>query len=154
ITLVPQGKLGVRCLSANDVFFDDVKVPPSAVLGEVGKGWKTLATTLNTERITVAAECLGGAQAALDTAVRYAKEREAFGRPIGTYQALQHKLADSYVEMESARLLMLKAASLDDQGLPCQFEATAAKLTASEAAFNVATRGMDVMAGAGFMLEH
>src|SRR5262249_34986711 len=92
LSFVPQKKLGVRCVAANDVFFGEVTVPPAAVLGEVGKGWRTLAATLNTERITVAAEALGVAEAALDAAVAYANEREAFGRPIGSYQALQHKL--------------------------------------------------------------
>jgi acyl-CoA dehydrogenase len=101
----------------------------------------------------VAANAIGNAQAALDDATRFAQERVAFGRPIGGFQAIQHKLVDSAVEIDMARLLMYKAVARFEQGHSAYVEATAAKMVASEVAFRVASRGMDILAGHGFMME-
>ncbi len=147
------GKLGGRCLSTCEVFFDGVEVPAENLVGERDTAWSQLTKTLNHERITVAANAIGNAQAALDDAMQFAKERVAFGRPIGGYQAIQHKLVDSAVEIEMARLLMYKAATAFEAGESAFFEATAAKMVASEVAFKVASRGMDVLAGHGFTTE-
>lgn len=147
------GKLGGRCLSTCEVFFDDVEVPLENLVGERDAAWSQLVKTLNHERITVAANAIGNAQAALDDAVQFAKERVAFGRPIAAFQAIQHKLVDSAVEIETARLLMYKAAVAFEAGGTAFFEATAAKMVASEVAFRVASRGMDVLAGHGFTTE-
>ncbi len=153
LTIRRMRKLGGRAISACDVYFDDVHVPDDDVLGQPGRAWRWLVGTLNTERITVAAECLGMASAAIADAKSYALQREAFGRPIGAFQAVQHKIADSIVDYEAARLLTLRAAALEDAGLPCRIEAASAKMFASEAAFRIATRGMDILAGAGFLME-
>ncbi len=146
-------KLGGRCLSTCEVFFDDVEVPASSMIGDRDKVWYQLVKTLNHERITVAANAIGNAQAALDDAMQFAKERVAFGRPIGGFQLIQQKLVDSVVEIEMARLLMYKAATLFESGKSAFVEATAAKMVASEVAFKVASRGMDILAGHGFMME-
>jgi acyl-CoA dehydrogenase len=148
-----MGKLGGRCLSTCEVFFDDVEVPLENLVGERDHAWAQLTKTLNHERITVAANAIGNAQAAFDDAMQFAKERVAFGRPIGGFQAIQHKLVDSAVEIEMARLLMYKAATAFESGEGAFFEATAAKMIASEVAFKVASRGMDVLAGHGFTTE-
>ena len=149
----PMKHLGVRAVAANQIFLNDVRVPASQVLGEVDRGWYHIIQTLNNERIEIAALCLGIAQAALDDAVAYAKERHAFGRPIGQFQAIQHQLADSFVETELARAMVYKAAWLQSQGLPVAAEAAMAKLVASEAALRVSSRGMEIMAGAGYMMD-
>jgi acyl-CoA dehydrogenase len=146
-------KLGGRSLSTCEVFFDDVEVPAENLMGERDKAWRQLTKTLNHERITVAANAIGNAQAALDDATRFAQERVAFGRPIGGFQAIQHKLVDSAVEIDMARLLMYKAVARFEQGHSAYVEATAAKMVASEVAFRVASRGMDILAGHGFMME-
>ncbi len=146
-------KLGGRCLSTCEVFFRDVEIPVDAIVGERDRVWYQLVKTLNHERITVAANALGNAQAAYDDAMRYALERTAFGRSIGAFQAIQHKLVDSAVEIEMARLLMYKAAVTFEQGQSAFVEAAAAKMIASEVAFRVASRGMDIFAGHGFTME-
>lgn len=146
-------KLGGRCLSTCEVFFDNVEVPVENLVGERDRAWSQLTKTLNHERITVAANAIGNAQAALDDAMDFAKERVAFGRPISAYQAIQHKLVDSAVEIDMARLLMYKAVVTFEAGRSAYAEATAAKMVASEVAFRVASRGMDVAAGHGFMME-
>jgi acyl-CoA dehydrogenase len=147
-------KLGGRCLSTCEVFFDNVEVPAENLIGEQDRAWRQLTKTLNHERITVAANALGNAQAAYDDALAYAKERMAFGKAIGAFQAIQHKLVDSYVEIDMARLLTYKAARLFEQGKPGFMEATAAKMVATEVAFKVASRGMDIYAGHGFLMAN
>jgi acyl-CoA dehydrogenase len=146
-------KLGGKCLSTCEVFFDDVVVPASAMVGERDVAWGNLTKTLNHERITVAANAIGNAVAALDDGLQFAKERVAFGKPIGGFQAIAHKLVDSWVEIDMARLLMWKAIALFESGQSAFVEATAAKMVASEVAFRVASRGMDIEAGHGFMME-
>jgi len=148
-----MAKLGGRCLSTCEVFFDDVEVPAENLVGDRDRAWWQLTKTLNHERITVAANAIGNAQAALDDAMTFAQERVAFGRPIGGFQAIQHKLVDSAVEIEMARLLMYKAVAKFERGDSAYAEATAAKMVASEVAFRVASRGMDISAGHGFMME-
>jgi acyl-CoA dehydrogenase len=146
-------KLGGRCLSTCEVFLTDVVVPATSMVGERDNAWRQLTKTLNHERITVAANALGNAQAAQDEAMRFAQDRVAFGRPIGGFQAIQHKLVDSAVEIEMARLLMYKAAVSFESGQSAFVESTAAKMIASDVGFRVASRGMDIEAGHGFTME-
>lgn len=153
ITIKRLKKLGIKALGTCQVFFDNVKVPKENLLGERDRGWYHILNTLNNERIVIAAMCLGGAQAALQDSVQYAKDRVVFNHPIGQYQAIQHYIADMYIKVESARLLVQKAAHLQSLGMPCGTESSMAKLVASEAAHFAASRGMQIMAGFGYMME-
>jgi alkylation response protein AidB-like acyl-CoA dehydrogenase len=154
ITIKKLKKLGIKALGTCELFFDDVMVPKENLLGKRDHGWYHLLDTLNNERIVIASLCAGGAQAALDDAVQYAKERIAFGRPIGQYQAIQHYVADMFTKIELARLITYKAAWLQSKGLPCHVESNMAKLAASEAALYATSRGMQIMAGYGYMMEY
>lgn len=154
ITINRLKKLGIKALGTCELFFDDVMVPKEDLLGERDRGWYHLLDTLNNERIVIAALCVGGAQAALDDAVQYAKERIVFDRPIGQYQAIQHYVADMFTKIELARLITFKAAWLQSNGLPCHVESNMAKLAASEAALYATSRGMQIMAGYGYMMEY
>jgi acyl-CoA dehydrogenase len=142
--------LGLRSTATNQCFFDDVRVPRDFRIGDQGKGWDALLASLNNERIAVAALALGNAQAALDLALDYAKQREAFGRKLGQIQAIQHYLARMSIEIETARLALYHAAELQDQGKDCGREATMAKYVASEAGVHVTDLGMRILAGAGY----
>lgn len=147
-------KLGSRFLHSYEVSYRDVRVPKSSIIGTEGRGWHAILDTLNNERIFVAAVCVGLGQGALDDAVQYAKERGAFGKPIGQFQAVQHPLADSLTEIELARLMTYKASWMQDQGQDCSLPASMAKYFASEAAFRTTDRGMRVLAGYGFAMEY
>lgn len=154
IEIVPLKKFTIKGASACEIFFDNVKVPAKNMLGELHNGWYELLKTLNHERIMVAALTNGIGQAALEDMVDYAKKREAFGRPIGQYQAIQHKVADTVMELEFAKLITYKATWLLEQGKPCHLEAAMAKLVSSEMAFNAATRGLDILAGYGVTTDY
>lgn len=146
-------KLGLKSAGTTEIFYTDVRVPKENILGEVDKGWYSLVHTLNNERIGVGALCVGMAQAILDDALDYAKERTAFGKPIGQFQAIQHYLAEMAMEIELARLMVYKAAWLQAQGKPCAVESAMAKLYASDVCFRNACKGMQIMAGHGYMME-
>lgn len=154
ITIRRIDTIGVRSIGTNEIFFEDVKVPPENLLGKKDNGWYHLVSTLNNERITVAACGLGMGQAALDYAVKYVKERVAFGRPIGQFQSVQHKLAVASKDLELARLITHKAAWLQSKNKPCHIEAGMAKLAASEAAVKATEVGMQVMGGYGYSMEY
>lgn len=147
-------KLGSRFLHSYEVVYQDVRVPKSSVVGQPGRGWQAVLDTLNNERIFIAATCVGLGQGAVDDACQYARERRAYGRPIGQFQAVQHPLADSLTEIELARLLTYKAAWMQDREQDCALPATMAKYFASEAAFRATDRGMRVLAGYGFTMEY
>jgi acyl-CoA dehydrogenase len=147
-------KLGSHILASFEVIYEDAKIAKENILGERGKGWYHLLTTLNNERIVCAAICVGVAQGCLEEANQYAKEREAFGKPIGTFQAVQHQLADMATEIELARLITYKAAWMQSQGIECGVEASMAKMYASEAAFRCTDRAMRILAGYGFTMEY
>ena len=154
IEIVPLKKFTIKGASACEIFFDNATVPAKNMLGELHNGWYELLKTLNHERIMVAALTNGIGQAALEDMVDYAKKREAFGRPIGQYQAIQHKIADTVMELEFAKLITYKATWLLEQGKPCHLEAAMAKLVSSEMAFNAATRGLDILAGYGVTTDY
>ena len=154
IEVNPIKKLGFKSVATSEVIFDNVSVPRENILGELDNGWYHLLDTLNNERIDVAAQCIGIAQGAFDLALEYAKQREAFGKPIGQFQAIQHYLANMATEIELARLMNYKAAWLQSNGKPCGVESTMAKLYASETAFKVASQGMQILGGYGFAMEY
>lgn len=140
----------------NDLFFTDCFVPDSAVVGEVGHGWKQLMAGLNLERMILAANMLGTAQRAFDDTVTYVKQREQFGRPIGSFQALRHRIADMATELECARLLVADVARTIDENPDKMFprEASMAKLKCTELAKHVALEGMQMMGGYGYATEY
>jgi alkylation response protein AidB-like acyl-CoA dehydrogenase len=144
----------MRSLGSCEVLFDDVFVPDEDVLGEVDQGWRVVAETLNSERIMNGANCTGALQGVLDDMVAYAKERTAFGKPIGEFQAVQHMIADTYMGLETARMMTYRAAWLQANGRPCAIESTMAKVIASEACFAGADRGMQVLGGYGYATEY
>jgi acyl-CoA dehydrogenase len=154
IEIVPLKKFTIKGASACEIFFDNATVPEKNMLGELHNGWYELLKTLNHERIMVAALTNGLGQAALEDMVDYAKKREAFGRPIGQYQAIQHKIADTALELELAKLITYKATWLLENGKPCHMEAAMAKLFSSEMAFKASARGLDVLAGYGVTLDY
>ncbi|MSP43171.1 MAG: acyl-CoA dehydrogenase, partial [Alphaproteobacteria bacterium] len=121
--------------------------------GEEGKGFKYLLHGLNPERVLIAAEAIGLGRVALKRAVQYAKERVVFDRPIGMNQAIQHPLAKCWMDLEAANLMMLKAASLYDAGLPCGAEANTAKYLASEAGYRACEQAVLTLGGMGYAKE-
>ncbi len=147
-------KLGRHAVDTNMLFIDNLKVSASDVVGEVGGGFRILLDGLNPERILVAAEAVGIGRSAVDRAVKYAKERNVFGRPIGQNQAIAHPLADAYSKLEVAQLMVMKAAWLFDHGKPCGAEANIAKLRAAEAGFEACDRAVQTLGGYGYMQEY
>jgi butyryl-CoA dehydrogenase len=133
-----------------DVTFDELRLPATAVLGEVGQGFKIALRALEGGRVAIAAQALGVGQSALDEALVYARSHEAFGQPIGHFQAIQFQLADLVTNLEAARLLMWKAADEHDRSPAAPLEAAMAKLQASEAAHAAADRAMQILASAGY----
>jgi alkylation response protein AidB-like acyl-CoA dehydrogenase len=139
----------------NDVFLTGVRLPADAVVGEVDQGWPQLMAGLNYERLFLASNMLGRARRAFDDAVAYVREREQFGRPVGTFQALRHRIADLATEIECTRLLVREVA-LDCDAQPDKVfprEASMAKLKATELAKRVALEGMQMMGGYGYTTE-
>ena len=145
--------MGQRAACTCEVFLDDARAPADAVVGELGRGWQTLLRTLDEERILCAAMYVGITAAALDSALQYARDRTAFGRSIGAYQAVQHPLADTATELEQIRLLTAKAAWLQSSGKECATEAAMAKLAATEVAIRATDRCMRVLGGFGMVEE-
>jgi alkylation response protein AidB-like acyl-CoA dehydrogenase len=154
ITATPIPKLGMRSLGSCEIQFDDVFIPDDDVLGEVDHGWRVLADTLNSERIMNGANCAGALAGVLEDMLAYSRERTAFGKPIGQFQAVQHMIADTMIGLETARLLTYRAAWLQANGKPCAVESTMAKVAASEACFSGADRGMQVLGGYGYSMEY
>jgi alkylation response protein AidB-like acyl-CoA dehydrogenase len=149
----PYRKIGWHASDTRGVAFDGCRVPAHALLGERGRGFPQCLEILTGARIGVAALAVGLAQACLDAAVAYAGEREAFGRPIGANQAIQTKVADMRVAVETARLATYRAAWLKDEGRPHVAEASIAKLAASEAAVRCAGEAVQIHGAYGFSEE-
>ena len=145
--------MGQRAACTSEVFLDDARAPADAVVGEQGRGWYTLLRSLDEERILCAAMYVGITAAALEQALQYARDRNAFGRPIGAFQAVQHPLAETASELEQIRLLTAKAAWLQSEGRDCATEAAMAKLAASEAAVRATDRCMRVLGAYGLVEE-
>ncbi|MFJ8200349.1 acyl-CoA dehydrogenase family protein [Streptomyces sp. NPDC096152] len=149
-----HGKLGLRGQATAELVLEDVRVPASAMLAPEGKGFSVAMSALAKGRMSVAAGCVGIAQAALDAAVRYAGEREQFGRPIAHHQLVQELLSDIAVDVDAARLLTWRVADLIDRGLPFAVESSKAKLFASEAAVRAANNALQVFGGYGYIDEY
>ncbi|MBV8185510.1 MAG: acyl-CoA/acyl-ACP dehydrogenase [Hyphomicrobiales bacterium] len=147
-------KMGRSAVDSNTVFIDGLCVPESDRIGAEGEGFRAILHGMNPERILIAAEAVGIGRAALQRAARYARERVVFGRPIGQNQAIQHPLAQRFVELEAANLMMLKAASLYDQNRECGAEANAAKYLAGEAGFNACETALMTHGGMGYAKEY
>ena len=147
-------KMGRKAVDSNMLFIDGLRVPAGDRIGEEGEGFKYLLHGLNPERVLIAAEAIGLGQAALRRATQYAKERVVFGRPIGQNQSIQHPLAQSWMQLEAASLMVFKAASLYDAGKPCGAEANAAKYLAAEAAFQSCQTAMATLGGMGYAKEY
>ena len=145
--------IGWKGLDTRDLFFDNVWVPDSQVVGEPGGGLAQFLGSLEVGRISIAALSLGTAAGAMRMALDYARQREQFGTRISSFQAIQFKLADMATEIEAARWLTYRAASLRDAGQPFRKEAAMAKLKASQVATSVVSEAVQVFGGAGYMLD-
>ncbi|MFD0308770.1 acyl-CoA dehydrogenase family protein [Streptomyces sp. NPDC127119] len=149
-----HGKLGLRGQATAELTLEDVRVPASAMLGPEGKGFSVAMSALAKGRMSVAAGCVGIAQAALDAAVTYATEREQFGKVIARHQLVQELLSDIAVDVDAARLLTWRVADLVDRGEPFATESSKAKLFASEAAVRAANNALQVFGGYGYIDEY
>jgi alkylation response protein AidB-like acyl-CoA dehydrogenase len=149
-----EDKLGIRASSTCEVILEGCRVPRTRVIGEVGKGYKVAIETLNEGRIGIGAQMLGIAQAALDHAVRYTRERRQFGKPVAEFQGVQFQLARAATDVEAARLLVYNAARLRDAGEPFLTEAAMCKLHASEAAERVTSLAVNLFGGYGFVKDY
>ncbi|WP_194819222.1 acyl-CoA dehydrogenase family protein [Nocardia sp. XZ_19_385] len=149
-----KGKLGLRGQATAELSFDQVRVPDALRLGDEGAGFRIAMSALDKGRMGVAAGCVGVARACLEASVRYAGEREQFGKPIASYQLVQQMLADIAVETDAARLLTWRVADLIDRGQPFGTEASMAKLYASETAVRAANNAIQVFGGYGYIDEY
>ena len=149
-----EHKMGINTSITMELVFQELKVPKENLLGKEGDGFKIAMATLDGGRIGVAAQALGIAQAALDHAVKYSKERVQFGKPIASNQAIAFMLADMATKVDAARLLVYRAAYLKDKGLPYSKEAAMAKLYASDAAMAVTTDAVQIFGGYGYSREY
>ena len=145
--------LGMRGLATGELVFDECRVPPSALMVPPGAGFRRAMISLDAGRIGIGSQAVGIAQAAMEAAIRYAKERAAFGQPIASFQAIQFMLADMSAAIEGARLLLRRAAFLKDQGRPIIREAAEAKLVAADMAQKVVTDALQIHGAAGVSTE-
>jgi butyryl-CoA dehydrogenase len=149
----PDDKLGIRGSKSSQVFLDEAKLPRSALLGEVGQGFKVAMSTLDGGRIGIAAQAVGIARACLEDALDYALQRKTMGQAIAHHQAISFKLADMATEIDAARLLTLRAAYLKDAGQPYGKAAAMAKLYASDVANRAAREAIQIFGGNGYVTE-
>src|SRR5881296_4588726 len=148
-----ENKLGIRASSTTELILEDCKVPKENVLGEIGRGYKVSIETLNEGRIGIGAQMIGVARGALEAAIRYAKERRQFERPIAEFQAVAFELARMATELESARLMVYNAARLKTAGKRFVKEAAMAKYLASVVAERVTSRSLEIFGGYGYTKE-
>lgn len=149
-----ENKLGMRASDTSELILEEVRIPAENLLGEEGVGFKQAMKTLDGGRIGIAALALGMAQGAFEASVRYSTIRKAFGKPLCEHQGIQFKLADMAVQIEAARLLVYKAATLKDQGQPYAKSAAMAKLYASEIACKVAEEAVQIHGGYGYIKDY
>jgi alkylation response protein AidB-like acyl-CoA dehydrogenase len=162
--LVPNTTPGIRMkkmntivrksFGTNEYFMDDVRVPKSNLLGEVGKGWHYIGEHLEHERLSIAASQVGNARVALDDTIRYTKDRKQFGRALASFQVLKHRMAQNECELAAARLLVYSAAAKMARGQRALMEVSMAKLFASETLFNIAFNGMQALGGYAQLPEY
>lgn len=149
-----EDKLGLRASDTAELIFEDCVVPAENLLGMEGQGFVDAMRVLDGGRISIAALSLGMAQGAYETALHYSKQRKQFGRAISDFQAIQWKLADMATEIDAARLLTFRAASMKDAGIKTTLESSMAKLFASEVAVKVANEGVQILGGYGFIKDY
>ncbi|MGB9301200.1 MAG: acyl-CoA dehydrogenase family protein [Anaerolineae bacterium] len=149
-----EEKMGQRAADTREVIFEDVRVPVENRLGEEGHGFQLVMETLDRIRAEVAAAAVGVGRAAMEAALRYAKEREQFSRPIASFQAIQFKLANMAIKLEAARLLVWQAAWLADQGSRNSYESAIAKCFAADSAMEITTDAVQVFGGYGYVREY
>jgi len=149
-----KNKFGVRASDTAQLTLDQVRIPKENLLGEVNQGFIDTLTILDGGRISIAAMALGIGRGALEEALQYAQQREQFGQPIAHFQAIQWKLADMATELDAARLLVLRAAWLKDQGMRVTKESAMAKLYASEAATRACNAALQIHGGYGYMKDY
>jgi acyl-CoA dehydrogenase len=147
-------KAGRGASDSNEVWFDDFRIPAEDRIGEEGDGFKYLLEFANSERISIAANAVGVGQAAVEKATDYAADRVVFDAPIGSYQAVQHPLADSWAKLEMDELMIRKAAWLYDNDRDCGAEANAVKLRASEDSIEACERAVRAHGGMGYAKEY
>ncbi|HIC49575.1 MAG TPA: acyl-CoA dehydrogenase [Dehalococcoidia bacterium] len=145
-----EGKMGVRASTVGEIIFDNCQVPAVNQMGGDGVGFRQTMEVLNASRISIAAQCVGIAQSALDASIEYAKNRKAFGGTLSDLQAIQWMVADMATETEAARQLVMNTASLRDAGLPFNTEASMAKLFGSKVAMDAAYKAVQIHGGAGY----
>lgn len=148
-----EKKMGQNASDTCEIKLEDCVVPAENLLGEEGRGYRIALANLEGGRIGIASQCVGMARAALEIAVRYAHEREAFGKPIFEHQAVSFRLADMAVSLEAAYQLTLHAAALKDAGRPCLTEASMAKLFASETAERICSDAIQTLGGVGYIQD-
>ncbi len=148
-----EEKMGICGSHSAQLSFSDLRVPRNNLIGKEGDGFKAAMKTLDGGRIGIASQAIGIGRASLEASLRYAQERQSFGKPIAGYQAIQWKLADMAVEIDAARLLTHRAATLKDAGRPCTAQSAMAKLFAAEAAMKAATEAIQVHGGYGYTKE-
>ena len=154
ITVREIEKMGRHAVDSNEIFIDNLEIPVEDRIGEEGKGFSYLLHGLNPERIVTAGSLVGGGQAVIDKAAKYAAERIVFDRPIGMNQGIQHPLADCWMRLQAAETMMYKAATLYDAGKPCGLEANTAKYLAGDAYFESAARAVRTLGGFGYAKEY
>ena len=147
-------KMGRKAVDTNQLFIDGLKVPVEDRIGEEGQGFHYILHGMNPERILIASEAIGLGKVALKRAAQYANERVVFDRPIGKNQAIQHPLAECWMQLEAANLMMLKAASRFDRGLPCGAEANSAKFLGAEAGYQACLQAVMTHGGYGYAKEY
>jgi acyl-CoA dehydrogenase len=147
-------KLGRAAIDSNELFIDDLEVSDDDVIGQVDEGFSCLIDGLNPERTVIGLEGVGLGRAALELATQYAKDRVVFDRPIGKNQAVAHPLADSWIRLEAAEMMAMKAAELFDARQPCGPESAAAKFLGAEAGFEACDRAMSTLGGYGYAKEY
>lgn len=149
-----EKKMGHRASMLNELIFEDCNIPVNCLLGKEGEGFKIAMMELDGGRIGIGSLSIGVGFAAIDFATRYVKEREAFGKPLSSFEAIQWMIADSYTGLEAAQLLVLRAAYLKENKLPFTKEASMAKLFATETARNVAIRAIQMLGGYGYTKDY
>lgn len=149
-----EDKLGIRSADTSELIFEDVKVPAENMIGEEGKGYRQAMAVLDGGRVSIAGFSLGIAAGALESALKYAKERVQFDQPIADFQAIQWMLADGFTELDAARLLTYRAAFLEDQGKKIPKESAMAKLFASELAVKSSSMAVQIHGGYGFTKDY
>jgi acyl-CoA dehydrogenase len=154
ITLHEIEKMGRKCVDSNELFFEDFEIPAENLIGEEGRGFEYILHGMNPERVLIAAEAVGLGRVALQRATAYAKDRNVFNRPIGMNQGIQHPLAQNWMELEAANLMVMRAAWEYDSGKDCGASANAAKFLAGEAGFNACQQAVMTHGGFGYAKQY